>query len=185
MDKMNGEMENMEGELENAQGEMMNPEMKTMLEDYKSMQSNMKEMEGKMMAMKDQLEEAMGMSTPEAIENAAEMMNEDREEASKMMNAAGLDPKEIVKLSGDPLKAATVNAIRVSNGRPLLSEDHAKDSSFLNGIYSAMKDMAPATKVPAHLKQADTQEQTRILNSRAVISGNKANINTLYGKKEA
>lgn len=183
MDKMNAEMENMEGEKEEMKGDMMTPEMKAMLEDYKAMQSNMKEMEGKMMAMKEQLEEAMGMSSPEAIESAAEMMNEDRENAAQMMNAAGVDPKDIVKLSGDKLKAATVNALRIKNGKPELTEEQAKEASFVNGLFLGYQDQV-ADQKPASLDKTNT-EATRILNNKAAITDNKSNIQSLYGKKEA
>ncbi len=184
MEKMNMEMDNADSEKEEMKGDMMTPEMKTMLADYTSMKENMSEMEAKMMAMKDQLEEAMGMSSPEAIEGAAEIINEDREESAKMMNAAGVDSKEIVKLSGVALKAATINAIRLKNGSAGLTEDQAKDPSFLNAYYSAIKDMPAQVIKPASLSMGN-DEATRISNNKASMSDNQSNITSMYGKKES
>ena len=100
------------------------------------------ELEGSIQAYKDQLEAAL---SPEVVEEAAMEMANEREEATAVMNSAGLKLEgDDKKLRGHDLRAKVVNSIRVKNGKAALTEDQAKDEAFVKGMYSVLAESAPA-----------------------------------------
>lgn len=174
----NEDMEKMSGEMERTENEMMSPEMKTKLAEYEEMKGKMSTLEGELMAMKEELEAALAKASPEAVQEAAEVMNAEKEEAKDMMNGYKMENSaEILKAHGVELKASVINAIRVQNGKPELSEDQAKDASFVAGVWSVMKDSKPAAapaKKPAFAPKLQNKAVTD-------LSDNKARAQKLYG----
>lgn len=106
------------------------------------------ELEGQVAALQDQLNAAMN---PEGIEKAAEEMTEEREDAGKVMNSAGLTlTAEARKLRGHALRLHVVNSVRAARGAQAIEPDKA-DEAFVRGMFSTMRDVLPKTApaVPA------------------------------------
>lgn len=104
------------------------------------------ELEGQVAALQDQLNAAMN---PEGIEKAAEELTQERDEADKVMNAAGLKlTEEHRKLRGHSLRLHVVNSVRTARGGEALPADKA-DEAFVRGMFSTMRDVLPKAGAPA------------------------------------
>lgn len=118
-------------------------ELETVKGQMEELQGKKSELEGSLQTLKDQLEAAM---SPEAIEEAANEMVEEREEAADMMvsNGAYSDKEQAMNeakgLRGHALRLHAVNKARVANSKPALDGDDAANEGFVMGVFSALKD---------------------------------------------
>lgn len=97
---------------------------------------------GQLQAIKEQLDAA---TAPEAVESAAQAMNEERDAAGKVMNAHGLTLDDATrKLRGHALRLAVVNSVRVKNALTPLEADKAAEG-VVQGMFSVYLD-SPATQ---------------------------------------
>lgn len=99
-----------------------------------------------------QLEAAMN---GEEIEKAAKAMNAQREAAARVVNAHGLKLTDAEqKLHGHPLRLAVVNSIRTRNGGAALTDEQAKNESYVSGLFEALEFGAPKQATPPASVQA-------------------------------
>jgi predicted transcriptional regulator len=173
----------MGGELETALAKMeeLNTQIASLMEEKASY-------EGKLQTLREQLDQALD---PAGMEDSVNQMVEERDEAAEtMMKNAGDMYKdkdkvmnELKGLSGDALRLAVVEKIRVANSLSELSDEQKKDNNFIRGayeVYAANK--ANAKKKPhvpgsAALKRASVQnvnEQTSSERVRRVVFGKKS-----------
>lgn len=96
------------------------------------------ELQGQLQEMRDQLDKA---GAPEVIEEKAEAMNAEREEAAAIMNSKTLAP-EFKKLSGHKLRVAVINSVRATAKQTALTEAELKDEAAVRGRYAAMVENA-------------------------------------------
>jgi flagellar biosynthesis chaperone FliJ len=97
---------------------------------------------GQLQAIKEQLDAAMN---PDNVEAAATALNEERDEAAKVMNAHGLQLDDAArKLRGNDLRGHVVNAVRVKNGRPALDAETLKAEAHVAGMFAVYRETTPA-----------------------------------------
>jgi hypothetical protein len=99
------------------------------------------DLQGQLAQMKEQLD---AVSSPAAIEDKANAMNAERDEAATVMNSKTLAP-ELKKLTGHALRVAVINSVRAVNKQPALTADELKDEPGIKGRYSVMVENAKAT----------------------------------------
>lgn len=104
------------------------------LEQLKTMTAAKEELEGKLAQMQEQLESAL---SADMIEEQAQVMNEEREEAEKVMNSYGVKLDKTKRLRGHDLRVHVVNSVRIKNGRSELKGDSLKEG-FVTGMYKQM-----------------------------------------------
>ena len=118
-------------------------ELATLKADRDSKDARIAELEGMIQTYKDQLEEAL---SPDALENAADELAEERDEATQVMNAAGLKiTDDFKKLRGHALRSKVVNSIRVRNGKGELSKEDSDNEGYVKGMYKALAESAGTT----------------------------------------
>lgn len=181
-------MEQVENEMETEVKNAVSPEeLNAALEELQTLKAEVgdknariKELEGTIQSYKDQLEAALSDAN---IEEAAAEMAEEREEAVEIMNAAGVKPDfDVKKLRGHELRAKVVNSLRIANSKPALTEDEAKDQSFVKGMYGAYASGAQARKTVTgagvvQVNNAAPQDGPNMANSRDRFQ-------KMYGNKE-
>lgn len=123
------------------------------------------EIEGQLQALQEQLNAALN---PDNVEAAATALNEERDDADKVMNAHGLKlTEEQRKLRGHALRVEVVNSVRVKNNAAKL--DDKADEPFVRGMFAVYRDSKPvaATVPPAghQIVNAATQPGARDLNT--------------------
>lgn len=156
-------------------------ELATLKAEREKLNARIDELQGALEATKEQLEEA---TSDDAVEAAAELMNEEREEADKVMVANGLSlTAEQRKLRGTPLRAVVVNALRVKNGKPALTAEQAGNEHFVRGVFNAHHDMLPAGSLPAGYQAAQVTNAHANPGAHVPLTG-KAQFDALYGKKK-
>lgn len=155
-------------------------ELATLKSEVGEKNARIAELEGMVQTYKDQLDAALA---PAAIEAAAEEMAADLDEASAIMNAAGVTmTPEMRKLRGHSLRSRVVNSVRVKNGKPELTADELKDEGYVRGMYKAQADVAGhARKVPG-AEVVTTQINNSNQGPNMANAGDR--MNRLYAKKE-
>lgn len=145
-------------------------------------QDRVKELEGQLSEMKAQLDAAM---SPQAVEEKAAEMQEEREAATAVMNCDTL-PDDMKGLRGHELRVAVVQKVRAQNSAAALSDDELKDEAGIRGRFSAMHEQAQAggSKRQTVTGASVVTTQAKAQNS---APGNTAQdrLNKLYGAKKA
>lgn len=153
-------------------------ELSTLKAETAEKNSRIAELEGMVQSYKDQLDAAL---SPEQIEEAAEVLNEERTEATAVMNSHGLKLEgDDAKLRGHGLRTKVVNSIRVKNGKTELTADQAKDEAFVKGMYSVLADGAP--KSTAKVTGADVVViQNQGAQDKPNMANSRERFNRMYG----
>lgn len=157
-------------------------ELTALKEETKVKTDRIAELEGMVQAYKDQLDAAL---SPEQIEEAAEVLNEEREEATAVMNSHGLQVDDATKkLRGHGLRAKIVNAVRAKNAKPELSADDLKDEGYVKGMYKALVELSGSVK-PQTVTGASV---VTVMNAKGEpekvnMSNNAERAKRLYGKQ--
>ena len=165
----------------NSQLEDLSAQMKAAQEEKAAAEAKVAELQGQLEEMKGQLENAM---SPEALEERAENMQKERDEATAVMNADSL-PEEMKGLRGHDLRVAVVKHVRAHNKAPALSDDELKDEAGIRGRFSAMYEAAQlgggqrqtVTGASVVTTQASAQNS-------APANTSRDRLNKLYAKKE-
>jgi len=140
------------------------------------------ELEGMIQTYKDQLDAA---TAPETVAAAADQMAAESEEATSVMNAAGLQlTPEDKRLRGHALRSKVVNSVRVKNGKAALSEEELKEEGFVKGIYKVLAETAGKRQ---DLPAGHAVVTTTVQNSNDKTTPNMANsqdrFNRMYAPK--
>ena len=147
-----------------------------------ALQASKSELEGQLQALQEQLTAAL---SPDTVEGAAQAMNEERDDADKVMNSHGLTlTPEQRKLRGHALRLEVVNSVRVKNAAAVL--DATADEPFVRGMFStlrefpsvAIKQVAPAGHQIVQNTNGGAQQSTVDFSTnegrRAALYGGKA-----------
>lgn len=184
---LNEDVEKMEEALNEADSKVKNAvsaeELQAALDELAALKAEVgdknariAELEGTVQAFKDQLESAM---SPEQVEAAADEMAQDREEATAVMNSAGLKLEgDDRKLRGHALRAKVVNSIRVKNGKSALTEDELKDEGYVKGMYKAQAELAGAVRKPTGANVVNVHNQQ---SDKPNMADPKARMERMYG----
>lgn len=158
-------------------------ELTTLKDETKVKTDRIAELEGMITAYKDQLDAAL---SPAAVEAAAADMAVENEEATAVMNAAGLQlSAEDKRLRGHALRSKVINSVRVKNGKAALTDDELKDEGYVKGMYKAQAEIAGHTtqRKPAGHELVNAKVQ----NSNDKTTPNMANTQDrfarMYGPK--
>lgn len=129
-------------------GEIKN--LTKVLEELKQVKARASELEGQLQAAQEKIAELLGgdeqPTVEDAVENEAEAIAEEREEAADVMEQNGLDKKEALnsmraqKLRGTAAKAFALNSVRAHQGKEPLTEEQAADAGFVNGMFGQVKE---------------------------------------------
>ena len=162
----------------NEQVEGIANQLKVANEEMAASEAKVAELKGQIEQMQEQLVTAMD---PAVIDERAEEMQNDREEAAKVMNCATL-PDDLKSLTGHALRSKAIERVRAANSLPALSAEQMADESGINGRWAIMVEnaavQAPRNKVPG---AEVTQPRARATNSTG--SASRDRINHLYGAK--
>lgn len=156
-------------------------ELATLKEETKAKNDRIAELEGMIQAYKDQLDAAL---SPAAVEEAAAEMAADLDEATAVMNSAGLQlGADAKKLRGHALRTHVLNSVRVKNGKSELTADEAKDESLVKGMYKA------TAEITGHARKVPGAEVVPVQNSNknqqsATLANPKDRMARLYPKAE-
>lgn len=115
-----------------------------------ALQTENEELKGSLAAVKEQLDAAMD---PQAIEETANNIVQERDEAKKLVENSTDEDKEKIEnsikgLSGHELRLFAVNKVRVANGNAAFDGEDAKNESKVQGYFDAYKDMPAKNRKP-------------------------------------
>jgi hypothetical protein len=158
-------------------------ELTTLKEETKVKTDRIAELEGMITAYKDQLDAAL---SPAAVEAAAADMAVENEEATAVMNAAGLQlGADDKRLRGHALRSKVINSVRVKNGKPALTEEELKDEGYVKGMYKAQAEMAGhAQRKPAGHQVVTTTVQNANDKKTPNMANTQDRFDRLYPKAE-
>lgn len=140
------------------------------------------ELQGMVQSYKDQLDAALA---PDAVEEAAAEMAEEREEAAAVMNSHGLKLEgDDKKLRGHDLRVKVVNSVRVKNGKPEFSAEEAKDEGFIKGVYKVHAEMAGTTKQQTVTGAAVVDIQNSKAQNQPNLADSRTRFEKMYGGKK-
>ena len=113
-----------------------------------ALNGEMEEMKGNMAVMKERLDNALD---PATVEETANNIVQERDEAKKLIENMPVDEKEkegamnaASKLSGHALRLFCVNKVRTCNEKEDLSKEDSEKEDFVRGQYNAYKNMPQA-----------------------------------------
>ena len=143
LSKFKAELSNTKTKLENSASALEAQEALTKANDtIKELETKKAELEGRANQLQEDLEKA---SSFERIKEEAQKLTADLDQASKVMNAHGLElSDELKNVHGLELKAKVVNSIRVQNGSSELTEDQSKNEGFVEGVFMTLSEVKPS-----------------------------------------
>lgn len=158
-------------------------ELTTLKDETKVKTDRIAELEGMITEYKAQLDAAL---SPAAVEAAAADMAVENEEATAVMNAAGLQlSAEDKRLRGHALRSKVLNSVRVKNGKPALTEEELKDEGFVKGMYKVQAEVAGHTqRKPAGHEVVTTTVQNSNDPQKPNMANTQDRFNRLYPKAE-
>lgn len=159
-------------------------ELKALRDETKAKNDRIAELEGMIKAYQEQLEQALSAETVEAA--AAEMATE-MEEATAVMNSAGLAiTPEIKKMRGHSLRVAVLNSVRVKNGKGEIPAADAKDESLVRGMFRAIVDIGgmATRRIPGSEVVSTTAVQNSQTTQPASMTSAIDRMRRMYGTNE-
>lgn len=162
----------------NAEASQLEEKLAALDEKNKQIESLNAEAEtlkGELAAIKEKLDAAMN---PETIEEAANELMEEKEDAAELLtaNVGEMDKEKAMNslkgLSGHALRLEVVNKIRTTNGLEAISDKEAENENFVSGQYNAFKAMPVNRKKTVNGATAATKTQNSEGSNRKV--GTKA-----------
>ncbi len=148
----------------NAQLEEIAAQLKEAMDAKATADAKVAELQGQIATMKEQLDAA---GAPEAVEQKADALNAERDEAATVMNSKTLAP-ELKKLSGHNLRVAVINSVRAASKLPALTEADLKDEATIRGRYAAMVENAKAG--------ASTRKEVPVTGAGVVVQNSGDNV---------
>lgn len=157
-------------------------ELTTLKDETKVKTDRIAELEGMITEYKAQLDAAL---SPAAVEAAAADMAVENEEATAVMNAAGLQlSAEDKRLRGHALRSKVLNSVRVKNGKPALTEEELKDEGFVRGMYKVQAEVAGHTqRKPAGHEVVTTTVQNSNDKQKPNMANTQDRFARMYGPK--
>lgn len=158
-------------------------ELTTLKDETKVKTDRIAELEGMITEYKAQLDAAL---SPAAVEAAAADMAVENEEATAVMNAAGLQlSAEDKRLRGHALRSKVLNSVRVKNGKPALTEEELKGEDYVKGMYKAQVEIVGhAQRKPAGHQVVTTTVQNSNDPQKPNMANTQDRFNRLYPKAE-
>ncbi|MDR1534629.1 MAG: DUF2213 domain-containing protein [Planctomycetota bacterium] len=120
-----------------------------LLAELEKVKARAAELEGQLAAAQEKINELL---STDKVEEEAEEINNEREEAATAMNGAGIPREKALaafkekKLRGHGLRVFAMNSIREAAGKAKLTEAQAKSEDFIRGMWGVVRETADQKK---------------------------------------
>lgn len=166
-----------QGAVDAASVEALSGQLDTLKASQTQAEGEVARLTGELQAVKEQLAAA---TAPDAIEQAAQVLVHEREDAAQVMNAQRL-PDDMQTLSGHALRSEVVQRLRAHNGLPAIAAEKLADPHFVAGLYEGLRHAAPSDPVinGSRLTQPASVQNQHAMN----LADNRQRFDKLYGGK--